>query len=144
MSAHNGWSMDAATALRERFRALLKQRSISQSELCLRLTKRTHHVWREAHLSRILNGHIGLQLDDFAAMVDAAGFSMVELVREPGREFVADLTPSEMRILNAIRENLELRDAFLRMVDFVEKTVPPKRKPHKPALTRKQFYAPED
>ncbi len=89
---------------RLRFRELLHTADVSQSKLCDRLTKRTGMLWRESRLSKMLNGHIAMELDDLVVMAEEAGISLVELFRVPGREFVADMTPSELKLIHAVRD----------------------------------------
>ncbi len=78
---------------------------VSQTELSRRLEADTRRRWRVSRISKILNGHIPFTVDDLVLMCDAAGISLVSVVRQRGREFVADLTPSELNVIELIREN---------------------------------------
>lgn len=83
----------------------LYQRRITKREASQRIIRATgDRRWAEWKIGRILNGSYELTLDDAAVLADVAGLTLVELVREPGRELVGDLTATELRILTAIRE----------------------------------------
>lgn len=110
--------------VRDRLREGIRARGLTQQQLCERLTERTGERWLIQRLSKILTGRNELKIDDFVAMADAAGVSMVELVREPGREFVADLTPSELLVLHAIRDTPQLQPAILQLLGPTLKQLP--------------------
>ena len=128
--------MDAAAKLRLRFRELLHDHGISQRVLCGRLTKRTGMLWRESRLSKLLNGQIAFDVGDMLVMAEEAGISLVELVREPGKEFVADLTPSELRIVQAVRDKPELVPLFMLVVGAAAPRRPPSRQIIKERMRR--------
>jgi transcriptional regulator with XRE-family HTH domain len=119
--------MDAAAAIRLRFRELLEDRGMSQRTLAHRLTKRTGALWRESRLSKLLNGQIAFEVADLILMADEAGISMVELVRQPGREFVADMTPTELRIVQAMRDRPELEPLLKLVVGDTPRRKPSRR-----------------
>lgn len=103
--------MKRAQEVRVRLKELLRALGISQTDLCERLNAEgPGKRWRLSRLNKLLNGHIPFGLDDLQEIADAAGLSMVELVRQSGREFVGDLTPTELRILQLLRENPSLAD----------------------------------
>lgn len=110
--------------LRLRLREALHAKRVSQSELTKRLSAKTGDEWLIAHVSKILNGHIRLRVEDFLLMVDVAGLSLVDLVREPGRELIADLTPTELRLIHALRDH----PAIMRPLVDVVATLTPTRK----------------
>lgn len=93
-----------AADIRERLRVALGQRRLTQAELCARLTRRTGAIWHQQHMSKLLGGSNPMTLEQLVLICDVADLSMVDLVRQPGREFVADLTPSELRILELVRD----------------------------------------
>lgn len=110
--------------LRLRLREALHAKRVSQAELTKRLSAKTGDEWLIAHVSKILNGHIRLRVEDLLLMVDVAGLSLVDLVREPGRELVADLTPTELRLIHALRDH----PAIMRPLVDVVATLTPTRK----------------
>lgn len=91
-------------AIRLRLRDLLTARGISQPRLCKLLSEATGEKWLVQRLGKVLNGHIRLTVEDMVLMCRVADISLVELVRDPGRELVADLTPSELRMVQATRD----------------------------------------
>lgn len=125
MSGHNGGLMAPADHVRLRFRELLHEKGVSQSVLCARLQARTGERWRESRLSKLLNGRIVFVVDDLVLMAECADISLVELFREKGREFVADLSPSELRVLNAMRD---MPHTGQLLMDLVNSLTPEKRK----------------
>lgn len=124
--AESNTPMDAAAAIRLRFRELLNNKGMSQRTLAQRLTKRTGTLWRESRLSKLLLGQIAFEVDDLILMADEAGISLVELFRQPGREFVADMTPTELRIVQALRDQPKLEPLFLLVVGDTPRRKPPR------------------
>ena len=114
-----------ADDVRLRLRDLLQQRGVSQTELTRRLTRATGDEWLIDHVSKLLRGEIRLRVEDVLVMCEVADLSLVELFREPGREFVADLTPTELRLLHALRDHPKI---MLPLVDVVA-TLSAPRKP---------------
>jgi len=97
-----------ADDVRLRLRDLLQTRGVTQTELTRRLTKASGETWLIDHVSKLLRGEIRLRVEDVVLMCEVAGISLVELFREPGREYVADLTPTELRQAGGAR--LQLQD----------------------------------
>ena len=124
-SGHNASDMAPADHIRLRFRELLHEKGVSQSTLCERLEKRTGERWRESRLSKLLNGRIVFVVDDLVLMAECADISLVELFRAKGREFVADLAPSELRVLHAMRDMPRTGQL---LIDLVNSLTPEKRK----------------
>ena len=79
-----------------------------------------------SRLSKLLNGHIIFCVDDLMLISQEADVSLVELFREPGRELVADLTPTELRLVHALRDH----PAIMRpLVDVVAGLTPTRKTP---------------
>lgn len=73
--------------------------------------------WSQSRLAKILTGRISLTVDDLEALCFAVGLSMVEVLRDRGMEFMAEMTPTELRIVNRIRELPQpVTDAVLTML----------------------------
>src|SRR5574340_95333 len=87
-----------ADRVRRRLREEMAARHITQRDLA-GLTG-----WSQSKIAKILNANVQLLVDDFAAIAWAMDLSYVECVREQGYEFVADLTPTELKALNRLRE----------------------------------------
>lgn len=117
--------MTLSDRLRARLRDALADRKLSQRAVADRLTKFTGTEWNQVKVGRVLNGGVELKVDDVALLAGLAGLSLVELFREPGREFVADLTPSELRLLDAVRARPEVGPAIVAIIG----TTPTPRKP---------------
>lgn len=96
-----------ADDVRLRLRDLLQTRGVTQTELTRRLTKASGETWLIDHVSKLLRGEIRLRVEDVVLMCEVAGISLVELFREPGREYVADLTPTELRQAGGARLQLQ-------------------------------------
>lgn len=101
---------------RMRLRDELYARRIMQRDACAHLERATGETWSQSRLSKTLNGEVGLLVDIAAALADMAGITLVDIVREPGRELVADLTPSEMQLLQAVRSRPQLLPALLQLL----------------------------
>lgn len=114
-----------ADDVRLRLRELLQTRGVSQTELTRRLTRASGETWLIDHVSKLLRGEIRLRVEDVVLMCEVAGVSLVELFREPGREFVADLTPTELRLIHALRDH----PGIMRPLVDVVATLAPARKP---------------
>lgn len=84
---------------RRRVREEIEKRGLSQNDVANLLK------WSESRVSKLLNGKIELGLDDLAALCFAVDLSLVEAVRDQGLEFCADMTPTELRILQRLRES---------------------------------------
>lgn len=60
--------------------------------------------WKQGRVSKILNGRIGLDVDTLAELCFAVGLSITEVLRDRGLEFCAEMTPTELRILERLRQ----------------------------------------
>jgi transcriptional regulator with XRE-family HTH domain len=91
--------------VRATLRAYLADHQLTQKQVAERLAQLTGELWSQPRLAKVLAGTVEVRLDDLAAICWIIGLSLVEAVREPGREYVADLTPSELELLRRLREN---------------------------------------
>lgn len=123
--------MNPADPIRLRLRDTLHARKISQQKLCELLTERTGETWHIQRMSKLMNGRLNLRVEDLVLICKAAGISLVEIVREPGREFVSDVTPSELRLLEAIRDHPQLVPAILQLLG------PSNRKPSRQTIKQR-------
>ena len=117
--------MRPSDPIRLRLRELLEARGVSQTTVCQRLTAKTGELWRMSRLSKLVNGRIVFCVDDLVLIAQVADISLVDLVREPGREFVGDLTPTELKIIHALRDH----PSIMRPLADVVAVLTPKRKP---------------
>jgi len=60
--------------------------------------------WTQTKVSQKLNGRSETTLNEFEALCFAVGLSKVEAIRDQGLEFVAELTPSEVRMFQRLRQ----------------------------------------
>ena len=60
--------------------------------------------WGPSRVSKILKRKIVLTVDDMAALCFAVSISPVEAVRDHGLEFCAEMTPSELRLVELLRQ----------------------------------------
>lgn len=59
--------------------------------------------WSQSRISKNLNARIELGLNDLAALCFGVGISLTEAVRDRGMEFCAEMTPTELRLLERVR-----------------------------------------
>lgn len=60
--------------------------------------------WSQSRVTKTLGGRVELGLEETAALAFALDLSLVEVVRDPGLEFCAEMQPSELRLLEKIRQ----------------------------------------
>jgi hypothetical protein len=120
--------MTVSQRVRARVRDELAHRRISQRLAAERLSQNTGELWSHSKVQKILTGEVELKVDDLAAFARVLNLSLADLMREPGREFVADLTPSELKVLEAIRDMSPRRlAAFLEIIGDPEPRKPSRR-----------------
>lgn len=83
---------------RLRIREEMARKHLSQRDLAGILD------WSQSRISKNLNARIELGLDDLAAMCFGVGLSLTEAVRDHGLEFCAEMTPTELRVLERFRQ----------------------------------------
>lgn len=88
--------------------------------------------WSPSRLGKVLNGKTSLDLNDLAAVCEELRLSLVEVVRDQGMEFCADMTPSEVRLLERIRQLPETLGAVMLLLDVKHHTRPQTRYAVKP------------
>ncbi len=59
--------------------------------------------WSQSRISKILCGTTELTVNDLGALCFALSLSVVEVLRDPEFEFLAEMTPTELRILQRFR-----------------------------------------
>ncbi len=133
--------MSAADPVRLRLRQLLADKGISQPKLCTLLSTATGRPWLVQRMGKILNGHIELRVEDLVLICQVAGLSLVEVVRDPSREFVADLTPSEVRLINAMRDYPSISQP---LIDIVRRLTPETRRPSRAVLRERMRRAKDE
>lgn len=87
----------ASVRARARIRAEMEKRHLSQRDVANLLG------WTQSRVSKNLNARIELGVDDLESLCFAVGISLTESVRDHGLEFCAEMTPTELRILENLR-----------------------------------------
>ncbi len=59
--------------------------------------------WSQSRVAHILTGRVDMGVDDLADFAFALSLSVPEVVRDPGMEFLAEMTPTELRALETLR-----------------------------------------
>lgn len=73
--------------------------------------------WSQSRVQKILAASRGLSVDDLEALCFAVGISMPESVRDHGMEWMAELTPSEFRLIELFRHlSKPKQDAWLLLI----------------------------
>lgn len=107
-----------ADQVRHRLREEL-ERTTTERELAELLTK------SQSWISHRLTGRVTITLDDLEAFCFGLNVSPVEVVRDRGLDFVAEMTPSESRLFTELRRAPEpVRAAILTLLNLK----PPLRK----------------
>lgn len=79
--------------------------------------------WSQSKVAHILNGRVELNIDDLAEFCFGVGIAPTEAVRDRGLEFCAEMTPTELRILERIRQlQPNVLDAVMTLIDVKAKT----------------------
>lgn len=105
--------LDAAERVRLRIREEMTALGVSQRELAERLKEVTGVVWSQSGVGKVLTGRVELTVADVDAMVRALGMSLTEAMRDRGLEFVAEMTPTELRLLSIYRQKTQaFKDAI--------------------------------
>lgn len=106
--------LDLNDRVRERLREEKASRKISERDLA------AFCRWSQSKVAQKLGGHTAITLNELETLCQALGISPTEAVRDRGLEFVADLTPTELRVLEIIRRfNKQGFETFLQMVQMM-------------------------
>lgn len=95
-----------ASTLSERVREFLrieaKKRGLSHRDIS-ELLGGSAAGWSASRVTKNLTGRVELGVDELSALCFALSLSVVEVVRDHGYEFAAEMTPTELRALQQIR-----------------------------------------
>lgn len=97
----------------------MHSRGISQRELADVLTRETREQWTQSRVGKVLTGRVELQLNVLAVMAEAVGISLTEVVRDRGLEFYAELTPTEVRLLDWLRKRPNQARSLMQFADII-------------------------
>lgn len=88
-------------------------------------------------VGRILKGSVKLKVDDVETIAKVIGVSVVELMHEAGRDWVADLLPLEKALIDLVRGQPHLLEAFIEFARLATRDQPkPVRPASRPAWSR--------
>lgn len=122
---------DLADRVRLRFREEMTRKRLSQRELAQLLD------WSQSRVAKLLTGRVEMGVSDLESLGFAIGVSPVEAVRDHGLEFLAEMTPTELRTLERIRQLPQPTiDALMQLLD-IKKPARPER--HATALPVKKL-----
>jgi len=113
-------------AVRVRLREEMTRRKLSQRDVAALLD------WSQSKVAHQLTGRVEMSIDDLAAFCFALGIAVTEAVRDHGLEFCAEMTPTELRILERIRQVPHVVDAIMTLLDVKTKTRPQDRTAGRP------------
>ncbi len=118
-----------------RIREAMTDRGVSQRDLAQILK------CSQGRVAKILNGGVKLRVNDVADLADAVGLSVVEAIRDQGLEFYAEMTPTEVRILEQLRLRPHVLHGLLTILR-VEAPVPSAPGPAHPVPQRRKVGRP--
>jgi len=93
----------------------------------------------QGRVAKILNGGVMLRVNDLAILADAVGITVVEALRDRGFEFYAELTPSEVRVLERLRRRPNALRGVMMILDLPTQPDPEKPVEKKRHATRAAF-----
>lgn len=112
-----------ATRVRKRVREELDRLGLVQADIAGQLK------WSQSKVAQKLNGRTPWTLEELDALCFIAGIQPTEAVRDRGLEFCAEMTPTEMRLLERIRQLPQPdQDAIMRVLGVATKTRPHERR----------------
>jgi len=82
----------------QRLKDEMERKNLNQTDVAALLG------WEPSRVSKILTRKIELKVDDLALLCFALNLSLVEVVRDHGLEFCAEMRPAELRILERLRQ----------------------------------------
>lgn len=122
----------AAERARARLLAEFERSELTQKDLA------TFAGWKQPKISKVMNGHTELTVNDLAALCSALGMSLVEAVRDHGLEFCAEMTSTQLRLHERIKQLPQHEiDAVITLLDMKRQTKP---EPRRAAPPRKRNH----
>jgi transcriptional regulator with XRE-family HTH domain len=95
-----------------RIREEMAARNISQRDLADRLN------CSQGRIAKMLNGNVELRLNDAEELAHAVGLTLVEVIRDRGLEFYAEMTPTEVRMLERLRQRPSAMQGVLYILEL--------------------------
>lgn len=108
--------------VRHVFREEKKRRDLSERDLAGFLN------WSQSKVAQKLSGRTPITLDEFEAFCFALSVSPAEAIRDRGLEFYAEMTPTELRVLEHFRRATDkMREAIATILGVRLKHAAPER-----------------
>jgi len=108
----NTVTLRVAEQARERIRDGMREKALSQRDVAELLK------WSQSRVAKLLNARVEMGVDDLEALCFAVGITLTEAVRDRGLEFCAEMTPTELRVLERFRQlQPNVRDAVMTLLD---------------------------
>lgn len=80
-------------------------------------------TWSQSRVAHLLTGHVEMSIDDLAEFSQAVGLAPTEVVRDRGMEFCAEMSPTEMRFLERMRQLTQTqRDGLMHLLNIATTT----------------------
>lgn len=98
--------MTAAQTALLRIREEMHERKITQRDLAEAFD------CSQGRIAKILNGGVNLRVSDLELLAKIVKLDLVEVVRNRGVDFVAELAPTELAMLTAYRRKTHLQNAI--------------------------------
>jgi transcriptional regulator with XRE-family HTH domain len=111
--------MTAAQRAVARIRQEMTERRISQRDLASILK------CSQGRIAKLLNGGVHLRINDVERMAKAVGIDVTEAVRDHGLQFLAEMTPSELRLLHRLRQRPLQMHGLLQFLEIQDDVRPP-------------------
>lgn len=112
-----------ATRVRKRIREELDRLGVAQADIAGQLK------WSQSKVAQKLTGRTPWTIEELDALCFIAGIPPTEAVRDRGLEFCAEMTPTELRLLERIRQLPHAdKDAIMRLLAVANNTRPEERR----------------
>lgn len=109
--------------IRLRIREEMERQELSQRDVANLLK------WSQSKVAHVLNARVEMRVEDLEAFCFALNLPPTEAVRDRGMEFCAEMTPTELRILERIRQlQPAVLAAIMTLLDVQTKTRPQDRR----------------
>jgi transcriptional regulator with XRE-family HTH domain len=107
--------------VRLRLRDEMTRKNVSQRDLADLLDT------NQSRISKLLNGHVDMRVDDLEQLAFGLGLPIVEVIRDQGLEFFAEMTPTELRLFHQMRREPDKFAGVLALFEVRTKTNKPER-----------------
>lgn len=120
-----------------RIREEMTARNLSQRDLAERLR------CSQGRIAKLLNGRVAIRVNDLDELAMAVGLPLAEVIRDRGLEFYAEMTPTEVRMIEQLRRRPHMLQGVLLMLEINGGVgVSPTRKPATPNPNRRKVGRP--